>query len=237
VLVRQPLQCPAGGSGRSLRPRRLLGTVVQDLKNVHRRAESLGLDECGFAIYELLGTEDEHEAARQRPRQATAAVASTRTRDQQSHGLSLGRMEFFDRVVCLAPRHSMAAGQVEGSRKSTLKLESIDDQQQEEIAEFARCSTFDDVSNLFVITIEEIDYAEATDGDGLGQRGKTERLQVPLGPLCHNDPRGMRPRGPCGERGLSVGRTGRSDGMGRVTDCQDMPVGNRPQIGIDPDSA
>jgi type I restriction enzyme R subunit len=35
---------------------RLLGTVVQDLKNVHRTAEAIGLDESGFAIYELLGT-------------------------------------------------------------------------------------------------------------------------------------------------------------------------------------
>lgn len=39
---------------------RLLGTVVQDLKNVHRKAESFGLDESGFAIYELLGTMSEH---------------------------------------------------------------------------------------------------------------------------------------------------------------------------------
>ncbi len=38
---------------------RLLGTVVQDLKNVHRTAESLGLDESGFAIYELLGAAGE----------------------------------------------------------------------------------------------------------------------------------------------------------------------------------
>jgi type I restriction enzyme R subunit len=37
---------------------RLLGTVVQDLRNVHRSAEALGLDESGFAIYELLGTTD-----------------------------------------------------------------------------------------------------------------------------------------------------------------------------------
>lgn len=35
---------------------RLLGTVVQDLKNVHRTAEAIGLDESGLAIYELLGT-------------------------------------------------------------------------------------------------------------------------------------------------------------------------------------
>lgn len=34
---------------------RLLGTVVQDLRNVHRTAEAIGLDESGFAIYELLG--------------------------------------------------------------------------------------------------------------------------------------------------------------------------------------
>jgi type I restriction enzyme R subunit len=38
---------------------RLLGTVVQDLKNVHRTAESFGLDESGFAIYELLGAAGE----------------------------------------------------------------------------------------------------------------------------------------------------------------------------------
>lgn len=39
---------------------RLLGTVVQELKNVHRTAESFGLDESGFAIYELLGTAGAH---------------------------------------------------------------------------------------------------------------------------------------------------------------------------------
>jgi type I restriction enzyme R subunit len=33
----------------------LLATVVQDLKNVHHTAEKIGLDESGFAIYELLG--------------------------------------------------------------------------------------------------------------------------------------------------------------------------------------
>lgn len=38
---------------------RLLGTVVQELKNVHRTAESFGLDESGFAIYELLGAAGE----------------------------------------------------------------------------------------------------------------------------------------------------------------------------------
>jgi type I restriction enzyme R subunit len=37
---------------------KLLGTVVQDLRNVHRSAEAIGLDESGFAIYELLGTTD-----------------------------------------------------------------------------------------------------------------------------------------------------------------------------------
>jgi type I restriction enzyme R subunit len=35
---------------------RLLGTVVEDLKSVRRKAESFGLDESGFAIYELLRT-------------------------------------------------------------------------------------------------------------------------------------------------------------------------------------
>jgi type I restriction enzyme R subunit len=34
---------------------RLLGTIVDELKNVHRTAEAFGLDESGFAIYELLG--------------------------------------------------------------------------------------------------------------------------------------------------------------------------------------
>jgi type I restriction enzyme R subunit len=38
----------------------LLWAVVQDLKNVHRKAESFGLDESGFAIYELLGAVAEH---------------------------------------------------------------------------------------------------------------------------------------------------------------------------------
>ena len=35
---------------------RLLGDVVQDIKNVHATAQAVGLDETGFAIYELLGT-------------------------------------------------------------------------------------------------------------------------------------------------------------------------------------
>lgn len=38
---------------------RLLDAVVNDLKDVHRTAQSLGLDETGYAIYELLGTPDE----------------------------------------------------------------------------------------------------------------------------------------------------------------------------------
>jgi type I restriction enzyme R subunit len=35
---------------------RLLNTVVHDLRNVHRSAEAVGLDESGFAIYEMLGS-------------------------------------------------------------------------------------------------------------------------------------------------------------------------------------
>lgn len=35
---------------------RLLGDVVRDIKNVHATAQAIGLDETGFAIYELLGT-------------------------------------------------------------------------------------------------------------------------------------------------------------------------------------
>ncbi len=38
---------------------RLLGTIVEELKNVHCTAESIGLDESGFAIYELLGARAE----------------------------------------------------------------------------------------------------------------------------------------------------------------------------------
>lgn len=34
---------------------RLLGDVVRDIKNVHATAQAVGLDETGFAIYELLG--------------------------------------------------------------------------------------------------------------------------------------------------------------------------------------
>lgn len=37
---------------------RLLGDVVRDMKNVHATAQAVGLDEAGFAIYELLGTAD-----------------------------------------------------------------------------------------------------------------------------------------------------------------------------------
>ena len=37
---------------------RLLSEVVQDMKNVRASAEAVGLDETGFAIYELLGTAD-----------------------------------------------------------------------------------------------------------------------------------------------------------------------------------
>ena len=72
------------------------------------------------------------------------------------------------------------------ARSSALDLEHVRHEPHEEIADAARCSTFEDKQALPVIGITEETHAALADGDTLTERGEAEGLQAPLRPLRHN---------------------------------------------------
>jgi type I restriction enzyme R subunit len=67
---------------------RLLGTIVQDLKNVHRTAEAIGLDESGFAVYKLLGTASDYGDGATKDSGGEAAAVDDVRREQAAQILA-----------------------------------------------------------------------------------------------------------------------------------------------------
>jgi type I restriction enzyme, R subunit len=67
---------------------RLLRGVVQEMKNVHRIAQSIGLDESGFAIYELLGATSGQEVVSSDTSDRSGAEVDTVRREQAAQILA-----------------------------------------------------------------------------------------------------------------------------------------------------